>query len=260
MTDVKETPAKETRIPSALARNSILADFCRQYLNVVDEIAEYNKEVLAERDSEWNASKVLEKARSFARPENGTEPNAEVKTALETYESAVNALALARRSVIDVTSGVLGISLSAVSERNPETEGPLKDKRKLANEIGTQLGMIAKMTTDEKAAGSVNEFLEANPLPAVGRDQVRTFGSDEKSTPKYRVNVVVTNKDGETLVSEAGFTKAALALTKHYERGKAPKSDALRTAWETAGNTPDNTVVNPVEFDDNELHFTISKK
>jgi hypothetical protein len=260
MTETTTAPVKETRIPTALAKNSILADFCRQYLNVVDEIAEYNKEVLAERDSEWNASKVLEKARSLGRPEDGSDGNADIKTALENYESAVTALALARRSVLDVTSGVLGINLSAVSERNPETEGPLKDKRKLANEIGTQLSMIAKMTTDERASSSVNEFLEANPLPAVGRDQARTFGGDEKATPKYRVNVVVTNKDGQTVVSEAGFTKAALALTKHYERGQAPKSDALRSAWEKAGNTSDNTVVNPVEFDDNELHFTISKK
>lgn len=260
MTDQPTAAVKETRIPSALARNSILADFCRQYLTVVDEIAEYNSEVLAERSSEWNASKVMERARALGRPEDGSEGNADIKAALETYESAVTALALARRNALNVTSSILGITLSAVSERNPETEGPLKDKRKLANEIGTQLSMIAKMTTDEKASSSVNDFLEANPLPAVGRDQARTFGGDEKATPKYRVNVVVTNKDGETVVNEAGFTKAALALTKHYARGEAPKSDALRSVWEKAGNTTENTVVNPVEFDDNELHFTISKK
>jgi hypothetical protein len=252
---------KDERIPEAFSKNSILKDFCAQYLKVFDEISNYNREVLAEKDSEWNAGKVLEKAREFARPtEKGVEPKQDIKKAIEAYENAVNALAQARRSVLDITSKELGITLSATADRNPELEAPLKERRKLAIEIGTQLNMIAKLTTDEAASAAATKFLDQNPLPAIGRDQARSFGDSEKATPKYRVHVVVKDKDGATKVEEDGFTKTALALTKFYERGKALKSDDLREAWEKAGNSPDKTVTNPVEFTDNDLHFVISKK
>lgn len=260
---IKETAKSGTdnRIPTALSTNSILADFCKQYLNVVDEIAKYNADVLSEKDSEWTAAKVMEKARAFASPTDANEkPKPEIKKLVDDFEKAAVALSNARKAVIEATSKELGITLSATSERNPELEAPLKEKRKLANEIGNQLGMIAKMTTDASASDSVTEFLSKNPLPAVGRDQVRTFGNDGKSTPKYRVTVTVTDIDGAVKVQEDGFTKTALALTKLYERGKAPKSDDLRAAWEKAGNTSENTVQPTVEFDDNKLHFVIKKK
>jgi len=258
-----EKKGPDTRIPNLLSKNSILGDFCQRYIDVFDEITEYNKEVLAERDSEWNAGKVLEKARELARPtDKNVAPNDEIKSAIEAYENAVNALAQARKSVLDRTSKELGITLSATADRNPEIEAPLKEKRKVAIEIGTQLSMIAKMTSDENASEAVTTFLSENALPAIGRDQTRTFGNDGKSTPKYRVHVKVT-KDGQEVVSEDGFTKAALALTKPvlgYERGKAPKSDVLREVWEKAGNTGEKTVAPTVEFDDNGLHFVITKK
>jgi hypothetical protein len=261
MTAPTTTPEKnDKRIPATLSRNSILADFCRQYLSVFDEISSYNSEVLAEKDSEWTAGKVMEKARDFASPENPADVKENIKAVWEEFERAAAEHAKARKAVLEATSKELGITLSATTERNPEIEGPMKERRKLAIEIGTQLGTIAKMTTDEKASAAVTEFLAGNPLPAIGRDQTRTFGSDEKSTPKYRVHVTVSDKDGNVKVSEAGFTKAALALTKLYERGKAPKSDTLRDAWEKAGNSADKTVTNPVEFDDNELHYVITKK
>lgn len=258
-----EAKPAANRIPTILAKNPIFNEFCQRYMDAFDSITEYNKAVLAERDSEWNAGKVLEKARDLARPtDKNVEPVADVKSALEAYENAVNALAKARKSVLDVTSKELGITLSSTAERNPELEAPLKEKRKIAIEIGTNLSVIANMTNDEATSSAVKEFLEKNPMPAVGRDQTRTFGNDGKSTPKYRVHVSVL-KDGTEVVSEDGFTKAALALTKSalgYERGKAPKSDFLRTAWENAGNTPDKTAVSPVEFTDNGLHYVITKK
>lgn len=258
---VADKPVGEQRIPESLSSNSILADFCRQYLSVFDEIANYNKEVLAERDSEWTAAKVMEKARELGRPTDANvKPKENVKNALEKFESLVTELAKARKAVLDVTSGELGITLSATAERNPELEAPLKEKRKLAVEIGTQLSMIAKMTTDESASSAVEEFLGKNPLPAIGRDQARTFGGDGKSTPKYRVTVTVSDSDGNEKIKEDGFTKTALALTKLYERGKAPKSDTLREVWEKAGNTPEKTVQSPVTFEDNNLHFVITKK
>jgi len=254
---------EKNRIPNLLANNSILGEFCKKYLGIFDEIAEYNKAVLAEKDSEWNANKVMEKAREFSRPtDKNTKPNADVKKLLDAYENLINETARARKAVLDATSKELGITLSATADRNPEMEAPLKEKRKVAIEIGTQLSMIAKMTSDENASSAVTEFLASNPLPAIGRDQTRSFGDDGKSTPKYRVKVEVS-KDGNVLLSEDGFTKAALALTKPvfgYERGKAPKSDSLRGAWEKAGNTPEKTVQDTVEFEDNGLHFKITKK
>jgi hypothetical protein len=257
-----ETETTETnRVPEVLSSNSILADFCKRYLDVLDEIADYNKAVLAERDSEWTAAKVMEKAREFGRPTDANvKPKDNVKSALDKFENLVTELAKARKALLDVTSSELGITLSATAERNPELEAPLKEKRKFAVEIGSQLSMIAKMTTDENASTAVEEFLGKNPLPAIGRDQARTFGTDGKSTPKYRVTVKVYDKDGTEKLSEDGFTKTALALTKLYERGKAPKSDALREVWEKAGNTSDKTVQSPVEFTDNDLRFVITKK
>ncbi len=257
----KETP--KSRIPSLLENNSILGDFCKQYLDIHDRIASYNKEVLAERDSEWNATKVLEKARQLGRPtDNSVKPNDEIKKALTDWEDLINQVARARKNVLDLTAKEIGITLSATADRNPELEAPLKEERKRANVIGEQLSTIAKMTSDKNATDAVLEFLAAYPLPAIGRDQVRTFGNDGSATPKYRVTVEVS-KNGEVLVSESGFTKAGLALTKPalgYERGKAPNSGDLREAWEKAGNTADKTVTNPVEFDDNGLHFKITKK
>jgi hypothetical protein len=253
-----------SRIPEVIANNNILRDFCQRYLDVYDEITEYNKAVLAERDSEWNAGKVLEKARELSRPTDKTKTaNETVKAALENFESLVNELARARKNVLDITSKELGISLSAVADRDPAVEAPLKEKRKLAIEIANQLGMIAKITNDENASAAVTEFLSKVGMPAIGRDQVRSFTADGAgSTPKYRVSITVS-KDDTVLLSEDGFTKTALALTKPtfgYERGKAPKSDVLRAAWEKAGNTPEKTVVSPVEFDDNGLHYVITKK
>lgn len=259
------TPAtvKDERIPSALSRNSILSDFCSRYLAVVDEIASYNKEVLASKDSEWNGPKVIEKARELGRPTDANvKANDGIASALDEWERLITQTAHARKAVLDLTSKELGITLSATQDRNPELEAPMKERRKLADEIGKQLGNIAKMTTDEKASDAVEKFLEANGLPAIGRDQVKSFGENEKATPKYRVNVTVS-KDGTELLSESGFTKTALKLTQAvfgYERGKAPKQDDLRKAWEAAGNTPETTTVNPVEFDDNQLHFVITKK
>jgi len=259
---VENTPNEDERIPVVLSENSILADFCKRYLGTVDEILEYNKAVLAEKDSEWNALKVLDRARKFASPENAEEVKPEIKKAVDAWESLQAEALKARKAVLDLTSRELGITLSATADRNPELEAPLKDKRKIANEIGSQLGVIAKLTSDEKASDAVNSFLTENPLPAVGREQARTFGTDENSTPKYRVKVEVF-KDGNSILTADGFTKATLALTKPvfgYERGKAPKSDDLRKAWESAGNSSKETKQEVVEFDDNGLHYVLTKK
>jgi hypothetical protein len=251
------------RIPEALSNQSILADFAKRYLDVFDEIAAYNKDVLAEKTSDWNAAKVLDKARELARPtDKNVKPNEDIKKAVENWENLINEMNRARKTLLDMTSKELGITLSSTSERDPALEAPLRDKRKFAIEIGTQLSMIAKMTTDEAVSEAATEFLAKNALPAIGRDQVRKFGDDGKSTPKYRVHIQIT-KDGDTVLDEDGFTKTALALTKStfgYERGKSLKSEDLRKAWEAVGNTPEKTVTNPVEFDDNGLHFVITKK
>ncbi|MFY3741609.1 MAG: hypothetical protein HMLIMOIP_002067 [Candidatus Nitrosomirales archaeon] len=266
-----ETPETETqsetvkteapRVSEILSTNAILADFVRQYLEVFDEISNYNKEVLAEKDAEWTSGKVLEKGRELARPtDKDAKPDTEVKTAIEAFESLVNEMNKARKNALDIVSKRLGITLSATAERNPEIEAPMKEHRKFAVEIGTQLEVMAKMLSDEKVSSAISEFLNNFPLPAIGRDQVRTFGSDEKATPKYRVHVSVFDKDGKEIVSEDGFTKTVLALPKYYERGKAIKSDTLRDVWEKAGNSTEKTVSPTVEFTDNELHFVITKK
>lgn len=255
------TVVKDERIPAALTKNSIMVDFFRQYLSVLDEISEYNSAVLAEKTADWTPGKVLEKAREIARPtEKGVEPDPDVLAALTSFENAVNALALAKRNALEVTAKTLGITLTVTATRDPELEGPLKSRRVIAAEIGKNLNTMAAMITDEKVREAVLNFLDQNPLPQVGRDQARNFGADEKPTPKYRVTVQVVDKDENVLVNEPGFTKGSLAVAKFYPRGEGIKSDKLREAWEAAGNTPEKTVVNPVEFDDNNLHFVLTKK
>ncbi len=249
------------RIPELFENNPILKDFCQKYLDILDEITEYNKQVLAEKTAEWNSSKVLEKAKEFAHPEDANVPaNKEIQTLVDEWEKAITVLAQKRKAVIERTAKELGITLTSTAERDPEKEAGLKEQRKLAHTIGSQLSSFAEMINDASATKTIQEFLGSNPLPAVGRDQSHNFSSDGgKATPKYRVKVTVS-RDNEELISEDGFTKAALALPKYYERGKALKADKLREAWEAAGNTPEKTVTDPVEFNDNGLHFTITKK
>lgn len=258
--NVKNAETPVSRVPAVLLENPILAEFCNQYLTTVDEILAYNKDVLAEKSAEWNAHKVMEKAREFARPTDKSEPDSEILDIIKKYEAAQDAYNLARRSVLDATAKKLGITLSATADRNPEIEAPLKEKRKTAHVIGTQLKTMAEMTTNTQASEAVEEFLSKNELPMIGRDQTHSFGDSGKATPKYRVTIVVTDKDGKEVLSEDGFSKTAMALTKFYERGKAPKADVLREVWEKAGNSPEETKTNPVQFDDNDLHFVITKK
>ena len=259
---VVENTEDANRIPDVLASNPIFTEFCNRYLAAFDEITEYNKIVLAERDSEWNSSKVLAKARELGNPDSG-DADTDIKPVFDEYEAALTAFNKAKKSLIEKTAEKLGIKMSAVADRDPATEGPLKEKRKLATEIGTQLTSIAGMTQDKATSEAVTEFFAKFPMPAIGRDSVRTFGEGSGSTPKYRVLVSVKNKDGQYLLQdEKGFSKTALKLTQPvfgYERGKALKSDKLREAWEGAGNTAEKTTVNPVVFEDNELTYEIRK-
>ncbi len=252
----------DERIPQSLRENLIFGDFCKRYMDAFDEITEYNKEVLAAKDSEWSATKVLAKAREFASPEKADDLDPAIKSAVDEWEKAVAAALELRKKVLDATSKKLGINLSAVADRDQEKEESLKGKRKLAIEIGKRLADIAGLTNDENAGKEITGFLTSYGMPAVGRDQVSTVTSDGTSTPKYRVTVRVMDNDGNELLNEKGFTKTALNLTKPvfgYSRGQSPKADDLRKAWEAAGNTAEETKQATVEFEDNNLKFVITK-
>lgn len=258
------TTDTKKRIPALISKNPIFASFLEDYLSVLDKIAEYNKDVLSATESEWTPSKVLVEARKFASPENADDQDAEIKQMLDDWEALVAEAMTAKRQVVEATAKKLGITLSATSERDPAIEGPLKDERKRAHDIGSTLMSIAGMTNDEAVKGSIKEFFDGNPLPMVGRDQSHNFGSDSGSTPKYRVSVTVKNADGEVLGIFDGFTKTAQALSKPvfgYERGKSPKADDLRKVWEDAGNShSDMYKVPSVPFTDNGLNFEMTKK
>jgi hypothetical protein len=275
MTDTNENkpvvdtkPAVEKRIPAFLKKNSMFNEFITRFLKTYDDISAYNKEVLAEKTDGWTASKVLEESKKLSENEDATKIVASVKEARDAFESVAAELAKARRNLIEVTSKELGITLSAVGgERNSEIEEPLKLARKEALEIGKQMNLFAGMTQDAAIKEEVTKFFATYDLPAVGRNQTTTFGSESSTTtPKYRVNVTITNAEGEVLMEKSGFTAASLNNTSFYERGKALKSDKMRAAWEAAGNTPDNTVTSPVVFTDEgaadvgTLTYTITKK
>lgn len=258
---VLESTVPVNRIPDIFNGDAIFGDMLNQFLNAVDEIATYNKSILAERDSEWNGPKLINKARELAHPATG-ESNEEVKKYFDAYEEALTSFNLARRAAIDNTAKFLGVTIDNTVERNPEIEAPLKAKRVHAMSIAKNLEMMAGLISDKERTTAITEFLKANDLPVVGRDQTTSFGSDEKPTPKYRVTVKITK--GDTVLLEAdGFTKAATALSKPefgYERGEQLKSSDLREVWEKAGNSAEKTVTNPVEFTHNELHYVITKK
>lgn len=260
-TETQDSEKTENRIPEIL-NVPILSGFCNQYLTVLDEVAEYNKLVTAADNAEWTPGKILAKSREFARPaDNDVTPDTEILAALENWEKLVSEVAAARTALLNTTAEKLGIQLSAVVERNTETESELKEKRKVAVEIGTQLSMFAKMINDEEASKAVLSFLAANPLPSVGRNQSRSFTDAGASTPKYRVTVEVS-KDDKVLFTADGFTKASLALPKLnvYPRGESPKREDFQKVWEAAGNSPEKTVKDTVEFEDHGLHFKIVKK
>lgn len=256
-----ENPAN--RIPEIFAANPMFTSLVTQYLSVYDEIAGYNKTVIAEKsDSEWTTGKLLAEARKLASPDEG-DPNVDIKSVYDTFERINIELAKARKAVVDATAKFKGISLSSVAaERDPAKEEELKEKRVPAIDIGKNMAMMAGLLNDKEASEAIKDFLGKYQLPAVGRDQSRNFAESGGSTPKYRVRVEVI-KNGEVLLTEDGFAKTGLALTQPvfgYERGKALKSDALRTAWESVGNSGDKTVQNVVEFEDNGLLFRITDK
>jgi hypothetical protein len=258
------------RIPSTLEDNKLLVEFCKMYLAVVDEIAAYNKEVLQDRTDGWTNAKVLEKAKELGNPTDANvKPHEDIKAYLEKYEDVLSQLNFARKELLESTADVLGIVLTATNERDESVEKPLKEKRGNATQIATQLNNIANMTADPTTKKAVTEFLDSNPLPMVGRDQVRNFTQDTTSTPRYRVTVNVFKGD-ENVGTAQGFTKAGLMLTKSeygYARGKALTGEDLRKAWENAGNSAANPYAVPtVEFTDNredggnpELRFVLTK-
>jgi hypothetical protein len=263
-TEITETEEVKSRIPSSLDDNPILVDFCNRYLEVADEIAKYNEEVLKKSDNEWTRPKLLEEAKKLGRPDDMKNSNPTILEALKQYENAVEQLSIVRDSLYGTVANELGITLSATTgERDPEKEAPLKEKRKLAVSLGSTLNMMAEMSSDKDTTHAVTEFLVTNPLPIVGREQSRSFsGEDNKPTPRYRVKVTVS-KDGNVLGEYDGFTKTALALsapTFNYPRGESPKADKFRQAWEAAGNTTCNTVKSTVEFEDNGLHYILTQK
>lgn len=269
MTDVVENTEvvedqEVSRIPEALESSPIFAELCKKYLAIVDEISAYNDSVLKASDSEWTLPKVMAKAKELSYPEDpNIKPNAELLKLYKLYEKAVDTFNRTRKAVQEATAEELGITLSATSERDPEKETSLKEERKTALSIGTNLNTIAGMLNDDTSKSAIIEFLASNEVPAVGRNQSHSLTAEGSKTPKYRVTVSVFRNDEEVLSGE-GFTKTALALPKFYERGKNPVSaDTLRTVWEKAGNTPDDPYkVSPVEFfeETGGLKFVISKK
>ncbi len=254
----------EKRIPALIAKNPIFADFLKDFLSVLDKIAEYNKDVLSASESEHTPSSVFKRARDYASPDNAEDQDKEIKDALDAFESLATQLSNARKNVIELTAKKMGITLSSTAERDPAIEGPLKDERKRASDIATTLMNIAGMTNDSAIKDAITEFFKVNELPMVGRDQTHNFGTNSGSTPKYRVSVNVKNADGEDLGTYDGFSKVALALTKPafgYERSKAPKADAFRSVWENAGNSQSEPYKVPeVTFTDNNLTYTMKKK
>jgi hypothetical protein len=264
--EVEETELSENdKLLAQLGTNPILADFANKYLDIYNEIAKYNAEVLASKDSEWNIGKVLAKANEFAKPtpDSGVKADSEILSLMKSYEELLIEVARAKKAVVDATAKKLGITLSATTERDPIREEALKDKRGTAVVLGKRLNDIAEMFSDKEMSDAIAKFLTNNPLPSVGRQSSHSFTDNGgKGTPKYRVKVEVFKGD-EKLADFDGFTKAGTSLSNPmfgYKRGESLKADKFREAWEAAGNSSEKTVKNVVEFGDNGLKFVLTKK
>lgn len=271
-TEVTETATEVTetepvnRIPEALSSNPLFLDFLGRFLEVIDKISEYNTSVLGKKDNEWDRHKVLAKAKELGRPmDANVKPVDSILEKLKAYENVMEELAIVRDELISETAAHLGISLNAVAaERDKDKEAPLLEDRKKAVSLRSTLLVMADTMSDNEMSTALVEFLQNNPIPAVGRNQTSAISTDSGTgaTPKYRVKVKV-EKDGKVLLDADGFTKAVQSLTQPvfgYERGQAPKADKLRAAWEAAGNGPGKTVKTVVEFEDNGLKYTLTAK
>lgn len=261
-----ETPETENdKLIAYLSSNPILADFTKKYLDIYNKISEYNAEVLAAKDSEWNVVKVMAKATEFAKPApgSGIKPNDDIASLMKTYEQLLIDVARAKKAVVDATAKELGITLSATSDRDPVREETLKEERSVGVVLGKRLNDISEMFSDKEMSAAIAEFLVKNPLPAVGRQSSHSFsGADAKASPKYRVKVEVFKGD-EKLEEFDSFSKAGVSLSNPkfgYERGKSLKADAFREAWEAAGNNSEKTVQSVVKFEDNGLTYVLTKK
>lgn len=249
-----------------LNANPILIDFCNKYTATYNEIKEYNDSVLAAKNAEWTPAKVLAKAKEYGKPEEGVKGIEEITDLYDLYLGALEDFNDARKKLLDRTAQELGISLTATSEKDPVKEEKLKEDRKIAVVLGEQLSTIAKMISDENISAAVTKFLLTYPLPSVGREQAHSFGvsadGEKRATPKYRLNIKVY-KDGTEILNADGITNAKLKLTQPvfgYDRGKAPSADKLRDMWESTGNSPDKTVHNSVEVEDNGLKYVLTKR
>lgn len=260
----KSRPADE-RLPDVKG-NTIIQDMMIEYLSTVDEISTFNdKYVETEKDPDaptpW---KMLGKAKDLEREAGSRdslrESDPEVATLLDDWDTVNAAVTDQKDRIGQYMAQRLGIELSPEKPKAPEHEvNSLKDKRTQAANKARTMAMFVQSSSDSQLNTILGEFLERHKLPEVNRRGEWAATGTSAGAYKYRVDVTAS-RNGEVLFTEKGFVKAAQAAAKLHGRGNKPQPQQFRTAWENAGNTPENTVQASVSFTHDGVDYAVSKR
>lgn len=230
-----------------------------QYLGHVQAINEFNVPFLADEptdDSKFTVRKGMATAKEWAERNKNADTTAQ--ELLSDYQTALDSVQDARRKVAEYVAKSLGVTLTVEREK-PDADAVQEigtKHRKPAKDLLELLAQLGKYSPSDGPI--INEILEANPLPQVGRRGSLSVG-DESSTPKYRIKITV-EKEGKIVQDGEGITKTLMVLnskknTIHSNKENVPTADQFRKAWESGDKE------NPVKFTTtDDVTYTISKK
>jgi hypothetical protein len=246
VTKAPAAPVVDERIPFT---DKIFVDLAETYLNLVGQLREYNEALAAAEkqasENVWTANKLLSAVKDVARPEDkDATPDNDAEKLLSEYESALEAVSAAKLAAAKYMAGKLDVEMVAERTKpDAATVENLKENvRKPAVELQRNFAQVSKFSSDPDIKSKIEAFVEANPIPQVGRDGTLNVLSETSSTPKYRVDVSAS-RNGSVLFSGEdgrGFTKASLSAKKIHAKGKAPTRENFQTAWE-AGDKKSTT-------------------
>lgn len=152
----------------------------------------------------------------------------------EAVDAASQALNEARENFANYVADTLGVERQKEAPKPDEEE--LKAMRKFRSEqlvdLANTMVNVSKFQSDPALTKELQDWLSSNPIPPVYRDSAPLdVTSESESAPKYRIDISVTDADGNVLAeNERGITKAVQKVGK----GGAP-ARVIREHYEAAG-------------------------
>lgn len=252
MTDVQELDPRLEEF----AGNPVVLATAQTLLNYYDEIVEFNDKYVTEEEpeGEYNTSwKQINWAKALAdEPSEDADPEQvkEARKLVKAMDNAQSALTKARQNAANFAADSLGVSRVDEKPEVPKAEkerlqrdvrGPAVELAKNAQNLAEGIRML-----DSAQADAVTNFLSKYPIPAVGRKGSLDVTSKESQAPRYRVDVVARDAEGNVLWETQGFTKAAA-------KKNTPNADAFREVFERNGK-------NETTFEHEGTTFTITPR